>query len=232
MSTFKKNQIRIHNWGTIDFGDAWQKQELLFNQNLSFKKQGLNAHHHLILCEHPPVYTIGKSGKVEHLLINKDEREKMGADLYRINRGGDITFHGPGQLVVYPILDLESINMGIREYVYTLEESIIKWLYREYGIQSGRLASHTGVWLEPGSKNERKIAAIGIRSSRYITMHGAAINISTDLRFFDKMVPCGIQNKGISSVENELGKQIVFEESSRAYTGHFLEQFRLEPFFT
>lgn len=231
MSSFKKNQIRIHNWGTIDFGEAWQKQELLFNQNLSYKKQGLNGYHHLILCEHPPVYTIGKSGKIEHLLINKDEREEMGADLYRINRGGDITFHGPGQLVAYPILDLESIKIGIREYVYKLEESIIRWLSHEYGINGGRLASHTGVWLDAGSKNERKIAAIGIKSSRHITMHGAAINVATDLSFFDKMVPCGIQNKGITSVEHELGKRVAFDESISAFTSHFLEQFQLEPFF-
>jgi lipoyl(octanoyl) transferase len=231
MSPVKKNQVRVHRWGIVEFGKAWQKQEQLFNQNLSYKKQGLNGYHHLILCEHKPVYTLGKSGDLSNLLIDKQKRESLGADLYRINRGGDITFHGPGQLVIYPILDLESIDIGLKEYVYKLEESIIRWLDVTYGIKSGRVSSHTGVWIQPDEAEARKIAAIGIKSSRFITMHGAAVNVSTDLSYFNHMIPCGIQEKGITSIENENGRFVSIEEAANDFVHHFLDQFRLEPFY-
>lgn len=231
MSSVRKNQIRIHQWGLIDFATAWKQQEQLFDQNLAYKKQGLSGYHHLILCEHPPVYTIGKNGHTENLLISRDEREYLGADFYRINRGGDITFHGPGQLVVYPILDLESMRIGLKEYVFKLEEGIIQWLYRNFEIESERVEGRNGVWLGKDTPRERKIAAIGIKSSRYVTMHGAAINVNTDLRYFDYMVPCGIQNKGVTSVSAEKGSEYDLSLVSEAFVTDFLNSFLLEPIY-
>lgn len=231
MSPVRKNQIRVHQWGLIDFARAWKQQEQLFDQNIAYKKQGLSGYHHLILCEHPPVYTIGKNGHTENLLISRNEREELGADFYRINRGGDITFHGPGQLVVYPILDLESLKIGLKEYVYKLEEGIIQWLRRNFDLESDRVEGRNGVWLGKDTLHERKIAAIGIKSSRFVTMHGAAINVNTDLRYFDYMVPCGIQDRGVTSVLAEKGEEIDFSLVSEAFVTDFLNSFQLEPIY-
>ena len=167
---------------------------------------------YLLFVEHPPVYTLGKSGHVENLLISDEERAAKGIQFFKINRGGDITFHGPGQVVGYPILDLEKFYTDIGKYLRNLEEVIILTL-AEYGLDARRSAGETGVWLDPEIPGmERKICAIGVRCSRWITMHGFALNVNTDLRYFDYIVPCGIQNKQVTSIQKELGKRVPMDE--------------------
>ncbi|MEO9023209.1 MAG: lipoyl(octanoyl) transferase LipB [Ginsengibacter sp.] len=167
---------------------------------------------HLLFCEHPPVYTLGKNGHLENVLLSQHEMEEKEIEFFRTNRGGDITFHGLQQVVGYPILDLEKFTTGIGEYLYHLEEVIILTI-AEYGIKGDRSKGETGVWIEPGTPGrERKICAMGIRCSRWITMHGFALNVNTDLSYFDNIIPCGIANKQVTSIERELGYQVNFEE--------------------
>ena len=160
----------------------------------------------ILLVEHPPVYTLGKSGHAENLLIGREALEAMGAQFFHIDRGGDITFHGPGQLVCYPILDLERIGIGLREYIEALEEAVIRTV-AEYGIAAGRIAGASGVWIDPGKARPRKICAIGVRSSRYVTMHGFALNVTTDLEWFSRINPCGFTDRGVTSIAAETGLQ-------------------------
>jgi lipoyl(octanoyl) transferase len=168
--------------------------------------------HHLLFVEHPPVYTLGKSGKMEHVLISEEERAARQIGFYQANRGGDITFHGPGQLVAYPILDLERFYTDIGRYLRNLEEVIILTM-AEYGLKGDRSPGETGVWMDPAVKGrERKICAMGIRCSRWITMHGLAFNINNDLSYFDYIIPCGIQNKQVTSLQKELGRELPMEE--------------------
>jgi lipoyl(octanoyl) transferase len=184
--------------------------------------------HHLLLVEHPPVYTLGKSGRIEHVLIGDERMREKGVQFFRTNRGGDITFHGPGQLVGYPILDLERFYTDIGRYLRNLEEVTILVL-AEYGIRGDRSAGETGVWIEPGKKGrERKICAIGVRCSRWITMHGFALNINTDLSYFRDIVPCGIQDKQVTSMEKELGRRVDTEEVKAAWLRRFEEVFGCE----
>ena len=156
--------------------------------------------------EHPPVYTLGKSGHAENLLVNQEALEAMGAQFFHIDRGGDITFHGPGQLVCYPILDLERLGIGLREYIEALEEAVIRTV-AEYGIAAGRIAGASGVWIDPGKARPRKICAIGVRSSRYVTMHGFALNVTTDLQWFSRINHCGFTDRGVTSIAAETGLQ-------------------------
>lgn len=160
----------------------------------------------ILLVEHPPVYTLGKSGHAENLLIGRKALEAMGAQFFHIDRGGDITFHGPGQLVCYPILDLERIGIGLREYIEALEEAVIRTV-AEYGIAAGRIAGASGAWIDPGKARPRKICAIGVRSSRYVTMHGFALNVTTDLEWFSRINPCGFTDRGVTSIAAETGSQ-------------------------
>ncbi|MFT5336151.1 MAG: lipoyl(octanoyl) transferase [Sphingobacteriales bacterium] len=205
--------VGFQDWGLIDYKEAWDKQELIFKGILDLKmanrknepnvKQTPN---HLIFCEHPHVYTLGKSGDEQHLLLNKEGLEAKGATYYKINRGGDITYHGPGQIVGYPIIDLENFFTDIHKYLRCLEEAVILTL-AEYGIASTRLEGLTGVWLDADNPAKaRKICAMGVKCSRWVTMHGFAFNVNANLDYFNNIVPCGITDKAVTSMEKELGE--------------------------
>lgn len=194
----------------MDYKQAWEYQESLLQQALEAKRSAESGgiKHHLLFVEHPPVYTLGKSGKAEHILISEDRRIEKGIQFFNTNRGGDITFHGPEQLVGYPILDLEKFYTDIGRYLRALEEIIILTL-ADYGITAGRSPGETGVWLDADVKGrERKICAMGVRCSRWVTMHGFALNVNTDLDYFNHIIPCGIRAKSVTSMERELGSAV------------------------
>lgn len=200
-------EIIYKDLGLIPYAEAWDLQEDLFQAIIHTKNDPgqEKAPNYLLFCEHQHVYTIGKSGSDNNLLINEKALNSKGATFFRTNRGGDITYHGPGQIVGYPILDLESFNLGIRRYIEILEESVIR-LLRDYGILSSRLEGASGVWLDTDDPlKARKICAIGVRSSRFVTMHGFAFNVNTDLEFYKHINPCGFTDKGVTSIETELG---------------------------
>jgi len=202
--------IRIIEKGLIDYKEAWDFQESLFNSLTEIKMRNRDKDtpdpvpNYLIICEHPPVYTLGKSGSGDHLLIDEQGIEKIGASFYKINRGGDITHHGPGQLVVYPIFDLENFFTDIHQYLRYLEEAVIQTLGK-LGIQADRYPGYTGVWIEPQTSSARKICAMGVRCGRWVTMHGLALNVNNRLDFFNHIIPCGIQEHSVTSIEKELG---------------------------
>lgn len=202
--------------GLKPYQEVLQLQESLFNKNIQAKEQGLPTVNHLILCEHYPVYTLGKSGKRENILVSDEE---LNAECYHVSRGGDVTFHGPGQLVAYPVFDIDSFGIGLAEYIARLEDTIIESL-KEYGLHGERIEGAAGIWLRDKT-NDRKICAIGVRASRHVTMHGLAININTDLTYFDKIVPCGLEGKGVTSLQKELGQEM----SMAAYKAVFLLAF-------
>lgn len=208
----------------IDYKEAWDFQKQLFNDALQKKKQNLAIENRLIFCEHPPVYTLGKSGNESNLLISK---EFLGAEVYRIERGGDITFHGPGQIVVYPIFDLEHYNLGVKNFIFKIEDVIINTL-GHYGLKGARDEKNAGVWLDVGEKKQRKIAALGFKLSRFISMHGLALNINTDLSWFTKMVPCGLPGLGVTSLEKELGAKQDFEKVKEILLSEFKKEFKVE----
>ena len=184
--------------------------------------------HHFLLCEHPPVYTVSKSGDISNVLLSEKELEEKGIAFFRTNRGGDITFHGLQQIVGYPILDLEKFYTDIGRYLRNLEETIILTI-AEYGIKGERSSGETGVWIDPGIPgSERKICAIGVRCSRWITMHGFALNVNTDLNYFNHIIPCGIQNKKVTSIENETGRSISYEEVKQHLKNNFEKVFAVE----
>ncbi len=224
-----KGELLLLDLEEVEYLEALHKQEELFEDVLEAKMHNrmaalenrINPIHYLLLCEHPPVYTLGKSGKRENLKIDP---ESIDAEFFHTNRGGDITFHGPGQLVVYPILDLEAYGMSLKDYVEALEQVVIDVLL-VYKIEAGRLEGASGVWVRPGSPDAKKICAIGIKASRYVTMHGIALNVSTDLSFFDHIIPCGIEDKGVTSMEKELGKELDMEEVKgwflKIFANHF-----------
>lgn len=201
----------FENLGLKDYKEVWEYQESLFNTVLEQKKSGSDdITHHLIFCQHPHVYTLGKSGDEQNLLINYIQLQAKNAQFYKINRGGDITYHGPGQLVGYPILSLDHLKIGLKEYIFKLEESIINTI-AHYGIKGERLDGATGVWLDVESgRNTRKICAIGVRSSHWVTMHGFALNVNTELEYFGHINPCGFTDKTVTSMEKELGKKLDF----------------------
>jgi len=204
--TTSKPDIIFQDLELIPYRAAWDYQEKLFAELMRRKLAGEKSFPgYLLFCEHPPVFTLGKSGSKENLLINEMMLAKRGIEFFHINRGGDITFHGPGQIVGYPILDLEQLNLGIRSYIEKLEESVIMVL-QEYGITAGRLAGATGVWLDAEKPAAaRKICAIGVKAGRHITMHGFAFNVNTDLSYYQYINPCGFVDKGVTSMEKELG---------------------------
>lgn len=197
---------------TIEYGRAWDYQQQLFAEALACKDKGIRPENHLLFCEHPHTITIGKHGKQENLLFQETYLKEKGVSLFQIDRGGDITYHGLGQLVGYPIFDLEFYSIGLRQYIFNVEEIIIR-LLRTYDIRSERLDGAAGVWLDTTTPSKtRKIAAIGVRSSRFVTMHGFALNVNTDLSFFSLINPCGFIDKGVTSMEKELGYKVDMEE--------------------
>ncbi|MCI1647484.1 MAG: lipoyl(octanoyl) transferase LipB [Bacteroides sp.] len=204
-------KLDIIDWKDISYSDAWKRQTELFDALVHAKQNGGAYVNHLIFCEHPPVYTLGRSGKDNNMLLSDEQLHSIGATLYHIDRGGDITYHGPGQIVCYPILNLEDFNLGLKEYVHLLEEAVIR-VCVAYGIEAGRLDGATGVWLEGTTSRARKICAIGVRSSHYVTMHGLAFNVNTDLRYFSYIHPCGFIDKGVTSLERELNRKMSIEE--------------------
>lgn len=199
--------IHFIDWGLIDYNEAWKKQEELFSGSIERKQQELPTDNYLIFCEHPHVYTLGKSGDEHNMLLTQLQLQAKNATFIRTNRGGDITYHGPGQVVGYPIFDLADFNIGLKQYIHLLEEAIIKTLL-SYNIKSARLEGATGVWLDVGLPACRKICAIGVRSSRFVTMHGFAFNVNTNLDYFNYINPCGFIDKGVTSMEKELGDKV------------------------
>lgn len=203
--------MKIEYWGIVPYAEAWERQEKLFNELIEAKKNGQPYVNRLIFVQHPHVYTLGKSGKATNMLLNEKQLEKIGAQLFHIDRGGDITYHGPEQLVCYPIINLEDYQLGLKSYIHLLEEAVIE-VCRDYGIEAGRVEGATGVWIAIGTPSERKICAIGVRSSHFVTMHGLAFNVNTDLRYFSYINPCGFINKGVTSLEKEIGHKVSFEK--------------------
>jgi lipoyl(octanoyl) transferase len=201
-----KNIERV-DWGKIAYHEAWDKQEVWFNEVVDGKQNGKPYTNRIIFCQHPHVYTLGRSGKAQNMLLSEAQLKAIDATLYHIDRGGDITYHGPGQLVCYPIINLEDFNLGLKQYVHLLEEAVIN-VCRSYGIESGRIDGATGVWLDGNNSRARKICAIGVRSSHFVTMHGLAFNINTDLRYFSYINPCGFVDKGVTSLLKEIGKPV------------------------
>ncbi|HNS43119.1 MAG TPA: lipoyl(octanoyl) transferase LipB, partial [Taishania sp.] len=204
-----KPKVIFQSLGLIDYQEAWDYQEKLFKDTIDKKirirngETDLSTQNYLLFCEHPHVYTLGKSGDASHLLLSEELLAQHQAKFYKINRGGDITYHGPGQLVGYPIFDLDHFFPDIHKYMRFLEEAVIQTL-KEYGIESGRVEGMTGVWLDTDKPTARKICAMGVKSSRWVTMHGIGFNINSDLNYFSHIVPCGIQDKGVTSMKKEL----------------------------
>ena len=205
--------------GLIDYQQAWDYQQQLFDkivaEQMANRQNNLQnpTSNYLRTCEHPPVYTLGKSGSDENLLLNEDQLKSIGATYHKINRGGDITHHGPGQLVVYPILDLENFFTDIHLYLRNLEEAVIRMLAK-LGIEAGRFPGYTGVWIEADKPTARKICAMGVKSSRWVTMHGLGFNVNSDLRYFNHIIPCGISDKSVTSMAFELGEEVDMKELS------------------
>jgi len=243
-------EVFFKDLGRAEYKQVWDYQESLLQENVRIKTElrrltdhpegrltdhpetvearGLATSNYLLFVEHPPVYTLGKSGHMENVLIDEVHMKEKGIDFFQTNRGGDITFHGPGQIVGYPILDLERFYTDIGKYLRNLEEVIILVL-KTYGIQGDRSQGETGVWIESGVKGrERKICAIGVRCSRWITMHGFAFNVNTDLDYFGNIIPCGIQDKQVTSLEKELGRTLPMEEVKEEVRRRFEEVFNVE----
>lgn len=227
-------KIQLQDLGRRDYKSTWEYQEELFKAIVDLKIKNrreeldLETPNYLLFVEHPHVYTLGKSGDLENLLLNEKQLEAKGATFYKINRGGDITYHGPGQIVGYPILDLENFFTDIHKYLRFLEESIILTL-EEYGLKCGRSEGETGVWLDVGTPFARKICALGVRASRWVTMHGFALNVNVDLGYFDNIIPCGIRGKGVTSLQVELGVERVDETEVKAkIVKHLTQLFEAE----
>ena len=224
--------IQFMDLGLSEYGKTWEKQELLskeiinqklLNQQLPEAERTATPGY-LLFVEHPSVYTLGKSGELQNLLLSSTQLAEKKVSFYKTNRGGDITYHGPGQLVGYPILDLENFGMGLRLYIYSMEESIIIAL-AHYGVSASRDPDATGVWLDTGMPTARKICAIGVKSSRHVTMHGFALNVNTDLDYFRYIHPCGFIDKGVTSMEKELGVMLDFEQVKKTVLSCFLSAF-------
>ena len=227
-------QITIQDLGYKDYKDTWDYQEALFKEILDIKIQnrredaGLETPNYFLFVEHPHVYTLGKSGDMSNLLLDEKQLEEKGATFYKINRGGDITYHGPGQIVGYPILDLDNFFTDIHKYLRFLEEVIILTL-KEYGLEATRSEGETGVWLDVGTPFARKICAMGVRASRWVTMHGFALNVNANLGYFDNIIPCGIRGKAVTSLNVELGvKEVDEAEVKEKLLNHFKTLFEAE----
>ncbi|TCC97640.1 lipoyl(octanoyl) transferase LipB [Pedobacter hiemivivus] len=228
-------KVEFIDWGLTDYQEAWRKQEAIFDETVALKIQNrtnnteLETPNYLIFCEHPHVYTLGKSGKPENLLLDDAALLAKGATYHKINRGGDITYHGPGQLVGYPILDLDNFFTDIHLYLRTLEEAVIYTL-ADFGIIGSRYPGFTGVWIDADNERARKICAMGVRCSRWVTMHGFAFNVNTDLDYFKNIVPCGIDDKDVTSMERELDDVIDMEDVKERLKYHISTLFNMELF--
>lgn len=226
----QNRQVEIQNWGLIPYSEAWQMQEELFQAVVSYKVENRNlpidlqkpTPNYLVICEHPHVFTLGKSGSENNVLIDEEQRQKAGVSYYKINRGGDITYHGPGQLVCYPILDLDNFFTDIHRYLRYLEEAVIATI-AELGLEGYRVDGRTGVWV-----NDKKICAMGVRTSRWVTMHGLALNVCPDLSYFEKIVPCGISDKGVTSIELETGIRPDLNTIAEKLIKHFVNLFEVQ----
>jgi lipoyl(octanoyl) transferase len=232
----KKQVVQFHDLGLMEYKQCWELQEKIFNEVVDRKIRNRDLteelheqqRHYLLFVEHPHVYTLGKSGSESHLLLNEQQLEEKNASYFKINRGGDITYHGPGQIVGYPILDLDLFFTDIHKYLRLLEETIILTL-AEYGIAAGRSPGQTGVWLEADDPlRARKICAMGVRCSRWVTMHGFALNVNCHLDYFGNIIPCGIKDKAVTSLKDELGKEITLEEVKEKLRKHFSALFACE----
>lgn len=226
-------KVEFIDWGLVDYQEAWAKQETIFDQTVALKMQNrsngtdLDTPNFLIFCEHPHVYTLGKSGKPENLLLDEIGLTEKQATYHKINRGGDITYHGPGQIVGYPILDLDNFFTDIHLYLRTLEEAVILTL-SDYGIDAGRYPGFTGVWIDANNEKARKICALGVRCSRWVTMHGFAFNVNTNLDYFKNIVPCGIDDKDVTSMQRELGREVDMEEVKGRLKNHIAQLFLMQ----
>ena len=235
----KNKQVKFEDWGLIDYKEAWDRQETLFNHTVKQKISNREligtgsaepeelTSNYLVFCEHPHVYTLGKSGKPEHLLLDEEALRAKHAAYFPINRGGDITYHGPGQLVGYPIMDLDNFFTDIHRYLRTLEEAVILTL-GEFGLKADRYPGFTGVWFDADTENARKICAMGVRCSRWVTMHGLALNVNPDLDYFKNIIPCGINDKAVTSMQNELGVQVAMEEVKKILKHHISVLFEMD----
>jgi len=222
----KPPKVKFHDLGLIDYQEAWDLQEVLFNELIEQKRSGVTyPQSHLLVCEHPHVYTLGKSGDATHLLADEVKLHDLDAQFYKINRGGDITYHGPGQLVVYPILDLEQFFTDIHKYMRFLEESVIETL-ANFGVQGTRIEGLTGVWIL--GIPPRKIAAFGVKCSRWVTMHGIGFNVNTALKYFNQIVPCGISDKEVTSLANELTEAVDMAEVKKLLVVSMMNLFGFE----
>lgn len=226
-------KVQFIDLGNKDYKETWEFQEELFQQIVDLKIQNrrentqLPTSNFLLFVEHPHVYTLGKSGDLSNLLLSEKQLEAKGATFYKINRGGDITYHGPGQIVGYPILDLENFFTDIHKYLRFLEEAIILTL-AEYGLKATRSEGETGVWFDVGTPFARKICAMGVRASRWVTMHGFALNVNANLGYFDNIIPCGIKGKAVTSMHAELGKEINEQEVKQKFVKHFENLFEAD----
>ena len=224
-------EIKFIDLGQMDYKEAWDYQQSLFEEIVEIKKKNrqnnsnLKTPNYFLFVEHPHVYTLGKSGNISNLLIDENQLKIKNASFYKINRGGDITYHGPGQIVCYPILDLENFFTDIHKFLRLMEESVIKSL-EQINIVSSRNTNKTGVWLDVGNNNERKICAMGVKVSRWVTMHGLALNVSNDLSYFNGIVPCGLENSKVTSVKNEIGNLIYSYDLKKILLNNFLKSFR------
>jgi lipoyl(octanoyl) transferase len=227
-------EVEVRNLGSRDYKETWDYQEQLFKDTLDQKirnrrqNENIATRNYLLFVEHPHVYTLGKSGDHTNLLLSEEQLQKKNASFYKINRGGDITYHGPGQIVGYPILDLDNFFTDIHKYLRLLEEMVILTL-SEYGIKAERSPGETGVWLDVGTPFARKICAMGVRASRWVTMHGFALNVNADLGYFDHIIPCGIKDKAVTSLNVELGqKEVDMAEVQQKLMKHFSHLFEAE----
>ena len=226
-------KVSFRDLGLIDYKQCWDFQEELFSEILAVKSSNrkenktVNTKNHLIFCEHPHVYTLGKSGDEKNLLVNEDYLKSRGATFHKINRGGDITYHGPGQIIGYPILDLDNFFTDIHKYLRFLEEAVILTL-KEYQLEPERSPGETGVWFDVGTPKARKICALGVKSSRWVTMHGFAFNVNSDLSYFGNIIPCGINDKSVTSLQKELGREINMNEVRNKLKNHLIKLFEME----
>ena len=226
-------KVSFKDLGLIDYKQCWDFQEELFAEILAVKSSNrkqnktISTKNHLIFCEHPHVYTLGKSGDKKNLLVNEDYLKSRGATFHKINRGGDITYHGPGQIVGYPIIDLDNFFTDIHKYLRFLEEAVILTL-KEYRLETERSPGETGVWFDVGTTKARKICALGVKSSRWVTMHGFAFNVNSDLSYFGNIIPCGISDKSVTSLQKELGKEVDMNEVRNKLKAHLIELFEME----
>jgi lipoyl(octanoyl) transferase len=226
-------EVIFKDLGLIDYKEAWDYQEKLFAETIDQKIQIRNGNtelvtkNYLLFCEHPHVYTLGKSGSIDHLLLNETQLEENNANFYKINRGGDITYHGPGQLVGYPIFDLDHFFSDIHKYLRFLEQAVINTL-AEYGVIGDRMDGLTGVWIDANTPKARKICAMGVKSSRWVTMHGIGFNINSDLSYFSNIIPCGIDDKAVTSLKQELGREIDMNELAQILKEKLANQFEYQ----